>query len=593
MKRLYKLEIIALILSALIGLNAMFISANGLYDNLFLNYFNEIRVVLINILIIYGVILILSLLTNQLWLSFFIVSIFVNLFSFVNFNKIIYRSEPLYFSDFELINEAGTMAKKYNLNLLSINAIMLYIGILITFLVSFYLFNHRKSFYVCHRFKKIIFSILVYGLFINFFIFDYDLYHKLGKATGLDVWNSVEGYESKGFVYSFTYSIKSTMPYKYKNYNKKQAQDVLNNYSYIPLDEDKKISIMGFMLESFKDFHKYESEKLIFEKNPYEYFEELRANSLHGSILVNSFGGGTFLTETNFLTGYKNNPTYNKPVDTYLRYFKNEGYKTLAFHPNTGSFYNRNNAYEKIGFDEFYEYDNTYSKIDKNLLMNDRFFPEVIRVFDENIKTSPVFSFGVTYESHGPYDSEKPMYDTAYIKWQDSYNKADYTYFNNYLYTIDRVSQSIKILTEYLNSLDKPVILILFGDHSPSMGEGMSIFKMFGINVNPQKAEGIVNIYETPYVVWGNNKAKEVLGYDFNKEGEILEPALLMPYIMKELNLGGSEYLNAMKDLINNMTVIKEHFFRFNGNYVGDPNEDEKKLIHEYRNLEYYNSHKK
>ena len=91
-------------------------------------------------------------------------------------------------------------------------------------------------------------------------------------------------------------------------------------------------------------------------------------------------------------------------TNSYVWYFKEQGYNTEAFHPIYGSFYNRITAFDNLGFDNYYNYENKFSSIQESFLEDNEFFDYIIEGYENNKKTNkPYFSFSVTYQNHGPY----------------------------------------------------------------------------------------------------------------------------------------------------------------------------------------------
>lgn len=577
------------ILSLFICISSFLITSLGYSDGLFFSYFKDIRVFIYNYIPIYLIILILTYAFKSNRGAFLTTSILVNLGSYVNFIKIIYREEPLYARDLFIASEGFAMAKKYDLYFNSINFKIFFASILLSIII-FVLLKNLEFIYESIV-KRTVTYLIILVSFMFFGIFNFNSYHEIGKYSNLYLWIEVDGYQSKGFLYPFLYSIKSTKPYKYKNYNEKKAKEIYEKYNYIPIEDGKRVNIVAIMLESFKDFEKYESENMIFDKDPYTYFHKLQKESYSGNLLVNSFGGGTFLTETNFLTGYKNCPRFDRQTESYAQYLKNEGYTNYAFHPNVGTFYNRKNVYPRLGFDEFFNYDNTFSKYGEDLLKDKEFFDFIINTFDEKEDNKPYFFFGVTYQNHGPYTTDPIREDQVYIRWNDSYQQQWYNYFNRYLSGIESTSNSLEMLTNYLEKSNEPTVLILFGDHSPSMGDNKICFDMFNIPHEVDSTQGIINVYETPYILWANNTAKEVLDKDFKGVGPNLEAAFLMSHIFEYMGWQGNQYNQYLNDLTKEISILKESWFCVNGEYTNKPDENAKIKIDEFKNMEYYMSH--
>ena len=70
------------------------------------------------------------------------------------------------------------------------------------------------------------------------------------------------------------------------------------------------------------------------------------------------------------------------------------------------------------------------------------------------------------------------------------------------------------------------MVIVLFGDHNPWMGDANSVYSKLGIDLDLSTKEGFLNYYATRYLIWANDAAKEVLGCDFQGEGPRREPQL-------------------------------------------------------------------
>ena len=91
--------------------------------------------------------------------------------------------------------------------------------------------------------------------------------------------------------------------------------------------------------------------------------DRLAKRGLSGNLKVPTYAGGTIRTEFEVLTGlaleffpgvqYPYFEIADKPIPGIVRTLSQQGYRTTAIHPNSGVFWNRNQAYRQIGFDEF------------------------------------------------------------------------------------------------------------------------------------------------------------------------------------------------------------------------------------------------
>ena len=71
-------------------------------------------------------------------------------------------------------------------------------------------------------------------------------------------------------------------------------------------------------------------------------------------------------------------------------------------------------------------------------------------------------------------------------------------------------------LTEYFSQTEEPVLLAFYGDHLPYLGDGMRGYQDIDSQVALPEAERDAPLcsYETPYVLWVNDAAAEVLDWE-------------------------------------------------------------------------------
>lgn len=121
---------------------------------------------------------------------------------------------------------------------------------------------------------------------------------------------------------------------------------------------------------------------------------------------------------------------------------------------------------------------------------------------------NPYFSFNVTIESHGPYDTESYSGSKEYLK--GDYSKSCKNAMNNYLSVIHQSDIELEKLFEKLRIDSEPVILLTFGDHLPWMGNDNEFYEEMGLNIDTNTDEGFRTYYSTHYLIWANNVAKKL-----------------------------------------------------------------------------------
>lgn len=530
------------------------------------DFFKEPKIVLLNFLPI----ILCSIILGKLKFvnGAAVVMVVVNTLALIHYYKVQFREEPLYFKDILIFKEAMNMSGQYPLKL-NFSALIYILSIFVAIAMQWY----KTEFEILTA--MLLISIICLGVVWHAIKSD-RVYRNL-TIKDMNPYIELESYQSKGFLYPFLHSVTDIFEYKFRNYSEKMAVEELSEF-----EEGKNcdINFLVIMLESFKDFSTVQG-NFEFEIDPYEDLKKLKAESLNGGLIVNAFGGGTFITEMQALSGFYHLPKFKRKTKTYVNYFKDLGYMTTAHHPYYGGFYNRKQIYKNIGFESFKYYENYFKNFSKKPLRDREFFGKLMEDFEENSKKSKVFSFAVTFQNHGPYTKDREGEDI--IKWKENYDEGLFNYFNNYLRGIKDTSENLKILTDKLNKIDKPTVLVLFGDHSPTMGENKSLIEMLDIEQNLKTIEGVKNLYETPYLFWANESLRQRT--KLYGDGRTIEPAFLMAELLNKLKIKGNAYSQFLSRYSEEHSVRKD-FINLDGqgNFENLDTEQREK----FDNVEYY-----
>jgi len=579
---------VAIVILSVLIMSITFAFSSGAFNlPLFKSYFKGTLLLLLNFIPIFLFMMFMYLITNRLWAAFSLTSILFVTMSIINKFKLMYRDDPFVFADVRLVSESLIMAQKYDIRL-SPKVIMLIIALIaITVFLKFFLKFKITSKRV--RVSSLIVLILAGFIIFKWFYFDSEIYKKVGDKSLINIWIASEQFQSKGFVYPFIYSIKDAIETPPEGYDEKKVMEELAARNYSDIPENQKVNIISIMLESYNDFSKFKDVE--FGIDIYENFHQLQKESIHGNLIVNVFAGDTINTERAFLTGYYNHPKYFSKTNSFVWYFKEQGYRTEAMHPITGSFYNRRNVNEYLGFDSFDHYDNKYSYVQEGYLEDFYFFDYIIEGFENSKKNNqPYFNFSVTYQNHGPYSAEKYT-EKEYLKKKAGYDEANYNIINNYFTGIYKTDQAIKKLVDYFRNEEEPTIILIFGDHNPWLGKDHTGYDMLNINLDLSTVEGFVNYFETPYIIWANDGAKEMFNKDFTGEGNTVSPNLLMAELFQHLGWEGNEYMQYILDMKEKFDVNHKIYFKENGEYKEELSPENKELWNNFVNLEYYYSH--
>ena len=575
-------------LLSFITMTITFVFSSAAWDiPMFKSYFSSNLLVFMNLLPILIVMILLYLVANKMWLSYLLTSIVFISMSIVNRFKLTYRDEPFAFLDIKLIKESMEMTQTYSIKFTP-NMIVMVVGVIITTVILMYLLDNKITS------KKLRLYLFLGVAIISFIIFNKPyfnstVYAELGDKTLINIWSKSQQFQSKGFVYPFIYSITEARETVLEGYDEEKAIEDLFIYEYKDIPTNQKVNVIAIMLEAYNDFSKFES--IAFKKDPYEYFHKLQEESIHGTLVTNVFGGGTIDTERAFLTGYKNHPKYYKDTNSFVRYFNEQGYKTEAMHPIYGWFYNRRNTNTYIGFDNYDYYENKYSKVSEEFLQDIDFFDYIIEGYETSIDNDEsYFNFSVTYQNHGPYD-ENSYPENQFIEHKENYDETAYNMFNNYLAGIGRTDVAIKKLVDYFREQDQPTVIVFFGDHNPWLGKDDVGYNMLDIDIDFANVDGVLNYYETPYLIWGNESAKDTIGKDLVGEANTISPNFLMAELFDQLGWIGNEYMQYIQELKTHIDVNHEVYFKENGEFKLAEEVKNEKIYKDFLNVEFYNSH--
>ena len=575
--------VIILILSIILTCISFCFSFANLDLRIYITYF-EPKLFFINFLPIFLIILLLTFILRRVNVSFLITSVFIMLLGISNQTKALYRDDVVKFEDLTLLKEASIMSTKYSIVIKKYTILSILLIIVLYFLLKRYLPKIKINL------KKQIILIILSSLLI---VFNYKLiycsdkvYDSVGNTDFINTWLNTQKSQIRGLVYPFINSINEYNYTKPDNYNEKQMEEKLKTYTYMDIPSDKKVNIISIMFEAYNDFSKYDN--IDFNYDVYELFHDIEENSLYGNIVTKIFGGGTINTERNFLTGYYNLPSFRNMTNSYVWYFKEQGYNTEAFHPIYGSFYNRITAFDNLGFDNYYNYENKFSSIQESFLEDNEFFDYIIEGYENNKKTNkPYFSFSVTYQNHGPYE-DYYYPDKVYYINNSGYTEETYNTVSEYFYGIKKTNDAIKKLIDFFDNEKEPVIIILFGDHNPYLGENG--YSELGINLDLSTIDGFLNYYETPYVIHANDSAKLMFDKNFVGKSDDISAIFLMNELFDYLDLKGNSYMQYMNELKNRVSVISDYFYKENNNYILKEDSIYKDLVDEYYSMNYYYS---
>ena len=577
-------SLLIVLISLLLNVISFCYTNKSLDITMYKSYF-EFKLFTLNFLPILLMVILFSIITKRIHISFLINSVLILILGIANQTKVLYRDDVVKFEDILLLKEAMTMSERYDIVIKKYTILTIIMVIIIFFLLKKYVSKlkiNKKKYFVS--------IFVVVNLMIVTYLSIYkneEIYDDVGDTSLINVWISTRQSQIRGLVYPFVYSIKDIRDKKPENYNENEIKDVLNKYNYENIPDNKKVNIISIMLEAYNDFSKFGT--INFNEDIYKNLHDIEEKSISGNLVTTIFGGGTIVTERNFLTGYYDFPSFRVNTNSYVWYFKEQGYRTEAMHPIYGSFYNRASYNPNLGFDIYYNYENKFSNVQQSFLNDYDFFDYIIDGYNNSKeKNVPYFNFSVTYQNHGPYASNNYEGKEYFFDYKDNYNIENYNTINQYFSGIKKTDEALKKLIDYFEKEEEPVIVIFFGDHNPYLGDDG--YYDFNIDLDVSNVGGFENYYETPYVIYANAAAKKMFNKDFVGKGNTISPIFLMNELFDYCGLSGNEYLNYMSDLKSKIDVVSNYYYKENGVFVKKEESNYKDLIKEYNNVNYYYS---
>lgn len=294
-----------------------------------------------------------------------------------------------------------------------------------------------------------------------------------------DFANLGNAYKDYGFAYCFTNSIIDNGIDKPDNYEEETLLQIKSELDTVKQDGKKQTpNIIVIQLETFMDPN--EIVGLEMSGNPVANFESFKEQYPSGYLTVPALGAGTANTEFEVLTGFPSSffgageypykTTVNEEsVEGLCSVLKGEGYGTYAIHNNKSSFYDRRHVYEKMGFDAFisleYMYDLEYTST--GWAKDESLISDIMKCLNDS--EGQDFVYTISLQAHGKYPVGEDTCEEHISVTYGGENielQQQMTYYINQLYEMDVFISHLKA---ELDSYGEDYVLVLYGDHLPSI----------------------------------------------------------------------------------------------------------------------------
>ncbi|MDO9169089.1 MAG: sulfatase-like hydrolase/transferase [Methylobacter sp.] len=236
------------------------------------------------------------------------------------------------------------------------------------------------------------------------------------------------------------------------------------------------------LLESFWDPNALKKAK--FKQNPLApEFRELWKSAGYSQALDPVFGGFTANSEFEVLCGFpvaKNSVKFERrflndaPCLPHL--LADKGYRTIASHPNVPVFWNRVNAYRRMGFETYWSLkDFVQDDMNRNFMSDSTLYRQVLEKISGSLAAKqPVLDYIVTYFGHWNY----PLNESRPNKISSRSEVDEVTAYAN---TIYYKSRELMDFIKEMRKRDPEGIIVVFGDHLPFLGENFAGYVESGV----------------------------------------------------------------------------------------------------------------
>ena len=559
---------------------------------LFYDYLDHPALVALNLLPPVVLMALLYGLSGRAWLAYALTALPVLGLAAGNAYKMFFRDDPVIAADLLLLGEAGNMAGKYQLFLFGKLAAALGCALLSAALLALLARGRPLG-----RFRAgIAGTALACAAALSPLYASDQVYQDNANEEHINKWSVTQQYVSRGLLYPFLHSVEDAFPRPPEGYDQREAEGWLAQYEDAAIPEDKKVNLVGIMLEAFTDFSQFE--EIQFSQDVYAVWHALEQEGYSGSLLANIFAGGTVNTERAFLTGVGDgNYDYRGDAPSYVRYLKGQGYRATGSHPSYNWFYNRQNVNAYLGFDSYRFTEDYFGPVygADPVLNDDGFLPDLTRTVLEQLEQdAPLFSFSVTYQGHGPYgDRECWWGEPEDFFTNPGLDDASRYILSNYLGSVMATQRHLADMVDAFRASDEPIVLVVFGDHKPWLGNGNSVYHALGVTLDQDSQEGFYNYWSTPYLIWANGAAKAALGRDVRGKGPDISPCFLMNVLFEQLGWTGDAYMQAVDPCRAELPVIHSHGARLTaaGELTAQLPPEQKELARRFLCLSYYRAH--
>lgn len=466
-------------------------------------YITGLKLIL-NLIFFYIFYLVIFLVTNRLRFTNIFTTVVLALIAVAEYFVVLFRGRPIMVWDVLAVGTAATVAGNYTYALTSHLVLSALLTAFLAALASKFSFRIRG-------WRKRVIAAAAGAAALCFYMYGFYNVAMTKYGLAINMWDPASSYAESGYVLSTFVYIDYMIVDKPDGYSVESVQEIIDSQEPWQAPEEDAVTpvnLICIMNESFSDLRAVGDFETSQEFLPF--IDSLEENTVKGNLYMPVFGSMTCNSEYEFLTG--NNmaflpsgsvayQVYVKP-DTYsiVSTLKAEGYDAIAMHPFPAANWNRNKVFDYMGFDEFLAEEAFQgSEMVRNFVSDKGTYDKIIELVEAKEPGEKLFVFDVTMQNHGGYDVEFPNFpEDVFLTEYSGYPKTD-----QYLSLIKKSDEAFEYLINYFKEVEEPTMIVMFGDHQPSIETGFyeqvmdKPYDNWGIEEQMKR-------FITPFIIWTN-----------------------------------------------------------------------------------------
>ncbi|MVP00209.1 sulfatase-like hydrolase/transferase [Paenibacillus lutrae] len=517
----------------------------------------------LNYVVIFCLFLFFTALTGRSRISFWIMSVFVLVAGLISGVKFKILGVPLLPWDLFLSSETTDIVQYLN-GLFDLKTV---VGIVLFFAASVGLLYFVPWTHARFRWKEnIVLGILAVLIGAGMYL---DKPFPVKSALNISTipWNQADNYKLNGFMLSTVLNIEQIIIDAPQGYSQANMENFMKRVERrTNIDPNVKPNIIVILGEAFWDPTRMKN--VTFSEDPVPFIHHLQKNYSSGDMMSPQFGGGTANVEFEVLSGntvrflpegaIAYNQYMNRRVDSLASILARQGYQTASVNPFHNWFFNSRNVYQNFGFSKFISSEYFEAEYNGPYLQDKAVMKKIIEQTDTS--AGPDFVFANTMENHAPFTPDKFAKNS--IKVSGDFPEDTKGMLESLAQGVRNTDEALKMLVEHYEKKGEPTIVVLFGDHLPSMGNNFKAYKDTGYLSDSDDSATVLNkMYSLPVVVWNNYLPA-------HQDKLNISSAFLGPYILDLAKREGTPYTDYLFSLSKKLPVIppRNHYERLNIN---------------------------